>query len=320
MDHQIGAGYFRVLDRHYNRAQIVYMGALNDTLTVVGTDNMTIATNIAFDEVDDPTGTPFASFVALQNAVKAFFPEASGGGGVTEEQLNDGLALKIDTTQKGVANGVAPLNASTKIDATYLPSYVDDVIEVANFAALPGTGETSKIYVTLDTNLAYRWSGSAYVEVSPTNPNTVLQGGNSFNAVMTTGTIDAFEYRMKAGNQDKIAIVATTNAYRMYNAGSSSYGVLDFGFTSTGPYIARNRSTAEAVLRLRNESQTSTGSCLEIESNTGGTVTLKASIKKDGTLNLLSNKTFADNAAALTGGLVAGDVYRTSTGQAMIVY
>ena len=40
------------------------------------------------------------------------------------------------------------------------------MVEVANFAALPGTGETGLIYVTLDTNLTYRWSGSAYVEIS----------------------------------------------------------------------------------------------------------------------------------------------------------
>ena len=48
-----------------------------------------------------------------------------------------------------------PLNASTKVDSTYLPSYVDDVIEVANFAALPVTGETGKIYITLDTNFNF---------------------------------------------------------------------------------------------------------------------------------------------------------------------
>lgn len=53
-----------------------------------------------------------------------------------------------------------------KVPASQLPSYVDDVLEYANFAALPGTGETGKIYVTLDTNLTYRWSGSAYVEIS----------------------------------------------------------------------------------------------------------------------------------------------------------
>lgn len=42
----------------------------------------------------------------------------------------------------------------------------EEFIEVANYAALPVTGEASKIYVTLDTNKLYRWTGSTYVEVS----------------------------------------------------------------------------------------------------------------------------------------------------------
>lgn len=69
-------------------------------------------------------------------------------------------------SEKGSANGVAPLGSDSKIAATYLPSYVDDVIEVTSYAVLPGTGETGKIYVTLATNKTYRWSGSAYVEIS----------------------------------------------------------------------------------------------------------------------------------------------------------
>ena len=60
-----------------------------------------------------------------------------------------------------------PLNSASKIDSIYLPSYVDDVLEYANLAAFPATGETGVIYVALDTNKIYRWSGSAYVEISP---------------------------------------------------------------------------------------------------------------------------------------------------------
>ena len=80
--------------------------------------------------------------------------------------VDTGLSTKINTTEKGAANGVAPLNSLAKIDSTYLPSYVDDVVEYANLAAFPITGETGKIYIALDTNLCYRWSGSIYVEIS----------------------------------------------------------------------------------------------------------------------------------------------------------
>ncbi len=47
-----------------------------------------------------------------------------------------------------------------------------DFLAYANLAACPATGEEGKIYVTTDTNKLYRWSGSAYVEVSPTPPHT----------------------------------------------------------------------------------------------------------------------------------------------------
>lgn len=52
------------------------------------------------------------------------------------------------------------------VAAANLPSYVDDVLEVANFAALPATGEAGKIYVTADTSFIYRWTGSTYVQIT----------------------------------------------------------------------------------------------------------------------------------------------------------
>lgn len=69
-------------------------------------------------------------------------------------------------SEKGAASGVCPLDSTSKVSSTYLPSYVDDVLEYANYAALPATGETGKIYVALDTNKTYRWSGSAYVYIT----------------------------------------------------------------------------------------------------------------------------------------------------------
>jgi len=70
-----------------------------------------------------------------------------------------------DSANRGIASGYASLDSSSKVPSSQLPSYVDDVVEYANQAALPATGETSKIYITLDTNRIYRWSGSTYVEI-----------------------------------------------------------------------------------------------------------------------------------------------------------
>lgn len=82
--------------------------------------------------------------------------------------LQSALDGKLAAALKGAINGLAELDASGKVPAAQLPSYVDDVLEYANLAAFPATGETGKIYVALDTNLPYRWGGTVYVDLNPT--------------------------------------------------------------------------------------------------------------------------------------------------------
>lgn len=73
----------------------------------------------------------------------------------------------IPASAKGAANGVASLDDSGKVPTSQLPSYVDDVLEYTSKGLFPTTGETGKIYIDLTTNLAYRWGGTAYAEISP---------------------------------------------------------------------------------------------------------------------------------------------------------
>ncbi|MDR1018904.1 MAG: hypothetical protein LBM02_09415 [Lachnospiraceae bacterium] len=68
--------------------------------------------------------------------------------------------------QKGQPNGFAELDESGNVPSSQLPSYVDDVLEFATFDDFPTTGESGKIYTSLDTNLTYRWGGTSYVEIS----------------------------------------------------------------------------------------------------------------------------------------------------------
>jgi len=86
--------------------------------------------------------------------------ETDGKIAVTRRALtgNDLPDVSIDKLVAGTQNPTIP--------AALLPAYVDDVIEAANYAALPAEGETGKIYVTLDNNKTYRWSGTQYVEIS----------------------------------------------------------------------------------------------------------------------------------------------------------
>lgn len=102
-------------------------------------------------------------------------------------QLNAVIGNKIDADKIGVASGVAPLDANSKIDSQYLPSYVDDVIEaypVSGATALSAgwlsatsggsalTPEAGKIYVLMadsgdySANTQFRWGGTTYVKLS----------------------------------------------------------------------------------------------------------------------------------------------------------
>ena len=94
----------------------------------------------------------------------------------------------IPTSAKGAASGVCPLDANSKVDSQYLPSYVDDVIEAyarsgqtalsQNWLATGSasgtviTPETGKIYVLMadsgdySANTQFRWGGTTYVKLS----------------------------------------------------------------------------------------------------------------------------------------------------------
>lgn len=85
--------------------------------------------------------------------------------------------------------GYCGLDANGKVASAQLPSYVDDVVEYAGTAQLPGTGEAGKIYVTLDTNKTWRWSGSAYVEISPSPGSTDSVTEGSSNLYFTAARV-----------------------------------------------------------------------------------------------------------------------------------
>jgi hypothetical protein len=68
-----------------------------------------------------------------------------------------------------------------------LPSFVDDVIDVGG--TLPATGDVGKIYVVssgANANKIYRWSGSTFVEISPSPGSTDSVTEGSVNLYHTT--------------------------------------------------------------------------------------------------------------------------------------
>lgn len=105
------------------------------------------------------------------SVVKSVNTIAPVNGDVTLGKGDIGLGnvtndAQVKRTEMGVANGVATLDANGLVPSSQLPSFVDDVIEYPTATDFPAIGESGKIYIAIDTNLSYRWSGTVYVKIS----------------------------------------------------------------------------------------------------------------------------------------------------------
>ena len=123
-----------------------------------------------------------------------------GGDDITLETIVAALGYTpADSGKIGVANGIASLDESGKVPADQLPSFVDDVIEVANISAAPEIGEAGKIYVAIDTGKCYRWSGTMYVEISTSD---VVTASESNGYIKVNGTdVKVYEHTQSDWNE-----------------------------------------------------------------------------------------------------------------------
>jgi hypothetical protein len=98
------------------------------------------------------------------------------------------LQTALDSKQ---ASGTYATLVGGTVPSSQLPSYVDDVVEVAGYSSLPATGESGKLYVALDTKKLWRWSGSGYVEISPSPGSTDSVTEGSTNLYFTDARAQA---------------------------------------------------------------------------------------------------------------------------------
>lgn len=132
-----------------------------------------------------------------------------------------GELSKIGETLKAKAdlvNGVVPINQ--------LPSYGSDVLEYSTFSKLPATGETSKIYITLDTNLIYRWGGISYIEVSAGTPVTLDTGRNKITVGDTSIEVAPKSHVNDTDNPHKVT-AEQVDAYTKTEVETKLNGKLD---------------------------------------------------------------------------------------------
>ena len=155
--------------------------ATNDKITIAATDTKytlnsfgITATKDEINVLDGITATTtelnyvdgVTSDIQTQLDGKASSSHTHDDRYYTESEMNTKLNAKLNTSLKGAANGLAELDENGKVPSSQLPSYVDDVLEYSAKSSFPATGESGKIYVDTSDNKTYRWSGSAYAEIS----------------------------------------------------------------------------------------------------------------------------------------------------------
>jgi hypothetical protein len=176
-------------------------------------------------------------------------PDTSSLGKTTAVALNallKSLAQELTILPQQAALTAArkaDLDAAGRVLSSQLPSYVDDVLEAPSLATLPQSGETGKIYVTLDTNLSYRWSGSQYVEISkaPTLYTTLgpnVDGPMSQKAVTdaVAGIVDQAANKAVLVRADRSKIYYTGNGTAAA-ANADDAVVRAFAAAAPGDYV-----------------------------------------------------------------------------------
>lgn len=189
-------------------------------------------------------------------------------------------------SNKGIANGYAPLGNDSKVDAAYLPSYVSDILEYANLAAFPVTGQTGKIYLALDTNKVYRWSGSVYIEVAA---NSGVWGA-------ITGTLSSQTDLQNALNLKYNIYYLSTSGINLADSTTYYIGIIYSALGTTEALRRFNFDKSETVKEIHLNSfhataATSEDLSLYLRNSTLGVDYLIGTFKQNFTLN--TSKSFA---------------------------
>lgn len=118
--------------------------------------------------------------------------------------------------------------------------------EYPNLAGFPPTGQADVIYVALDTNKTYRWSGTIYVEISPSE---VISVNTKVGVVVLDKTDIGLGNVDNTSDADKPISDATQDALDLKYDASNPAGYVDTaGAAAAAPVQSVNAQVGDVVL------------------------------------------------------------------------
>lgn len=191
----------------------------------------------------------------------------------TDTKIQAASGNYILVSQKGANGGVAELDASGKVPATQLPSYVDDVIDLAAIVTTnPSSGmtagqkrynstskkiftstsatagtvsdpEADKIYVVLTDNTTWRWSGTALVQLN----SGLALGETSSTAYRGDRGKVAYDHSQETGNPHGTTIAQIPNLQSTLDAKAETSHTHNAASTTVGGFVKLGSDTVQTV-------------------------------------------------------------------------
>lgn len=236
------------------------------------------------------TATTATSAGKLTTAVNINGVAFDGSTDITINAVD--ATARIAVSEKGVANGVATLDANGLVPSSQLPSYVDDVKEFASQAGFPAEGETDKIYVATDTGNIYRWSGSQYIQIN----SAVSTADHAVTAdrLATPVTINGVSFdgssNITVADDTKLSVTTAQADYLTKADAASTYVAQE-----TGKGLSSNDFTSELLTKLNGIEAGANAYVLpQATVNTLGGVTVGQNISvSEGTISVTSANVIA---------------------------
>lgn len=191
------SAYQSALDGGFIGTELEFNESLADVLPHISNlenPHQVTKTQVGLSEVDNTSDVNKPLSSATETALSLKVDKVAG-----ERLINADEIIKL-SNQSGINTGdetastiINKIGDGSKINQSYLPSYVDDILEFDTVALFPAIGEIGKIYIVTtgaDINKQYRWTGSIYTQITNgliASTNDVPEGVN--NLYFTTSRV-----------------------------------------------------------------------------------------------------------------------------------